>query len=759
MTQSRPTNPIPLHLWVLKLISYVAASLLFVWPVTGWDGRTAATTAVPLAFALAHYARRFNLRLLPLFAIALAVFGLGLKANQILGGPAWVSNLLGAENVLMAGNVSMFGAMTLAAVFSLRLLAMRFPTMGCVEAAAMMAVVVLSFARHRDSNISQPRLFAEYAFSAGYDPRMILRVIGASTALAVALVLMKTQRVYRTFSATVTLIILVVFSFELANVWFPDHEQDKKPPIKQPDEEGQNQQNNNNQNNNNQNNNNQNNNNQNNNNQNNNQNDKKDDNQNNNKSDEPESLSFAPHDWPKNNKPLAIVNLLDDHRPVSGMFYFRQGAYSYYVKGKLGKASNAAFDADIPRDFPNERQEFPCVPPMEGMHALVPMLISHIQPLPDPLGLTNASVFEPRPNSNPNQFNRTYFVESQVLNSGLLITKFANLPMGNNAWSAEERAYYLAGPQDPRYMQLAEQILAETEFNEKDASLRDLQIVKLATIKRWIEKNVTYSLEADHTRAEDPVASCLFGDRKGFCVHVAHAMTYLCRSIGVPARVAKGFMADAGRPGNGSGILLQEADSHAWCEIYIEGLGWNVMDPALENSDSPPPPAPDQGAQNFFSEQNRTDNDDVDKDPPPSEDERIELPKFTISTVPFMVVLTLLAIYAVKIWRKTAPYFASAKQLHRVFYREAADQLAEAGFVRRFGETREEFAARVSTWAPEFSVLTAAHMRKSTTDNGAMDRAAWLQLKSSLAARIKSHVRPLRRFIGLSNPATCLQVK
>ena len=85
-----------------------------------------------------------------------------------------------------------------------------------------------------------------------------------------------------------------------------------------------------------------------------------------------------------------------------------------------------------------------------------------------------------------------------------------------------------------------------------------------------------------HDKAKDPTA-ILFGDVNqyiGYCVHSAHAAVYLWRSIGIPARIGVGYAVDAEdvNKRRGAGILITNADAHAWPELYLEDIGWVPLD-------------------------------------------------------------------------------------------------------------------------------------------------------------------------------------
>ena len=58
------------------------------------------------------------------------------------------------------------------------------------------------------------------------------------------------------------------------------------------------------------------------------------------------------------------------------------------------------------------------------------------------------------------------------------------------------------------------------------------------------------------------------------CQDFAHVMIAMCRSLKVPARYVSGYLY------NGPKQLLRGAQaSHAWCEVYVPGVGWRGLDP------------------------------------------------------------------------------------------------------------------------------------------------------------------------------------
>jgi transglutaminase-like putative cysteine protease len=86
-----------------------------------------------------------------------------------------------------------------------------------------------------------------------------------------------------------------------------------------------------------------------------------------------------------------------------------------------------------------------------------------------------------------------------------------------------------------------------------------------------------YSLSPGEYRKND-LDEFLFHRRVGFCEHYAASFATLMRLAGIPARVVVGYLGgeynDLGRF-----FLVRQADTHAWCEVWLPDSGWTRADP------------------------------------------------------------------------------------------------------------------------------------------------------------------------------------
>lgn len=98
-------------------------------------------------------------------------------------------------------------------------------------------------------------------------------------------------------------------------------------------------------------------------------------------------------------------------------------------------------------------------------------------------------------------------------------------------------------------------------------------------MERWLGEHVTYSLDAPvPPPGTDSVDHFLFESRQGFCEQISSSLAVMLRSLGVPARIATGYV--PGERDAVSGTWISRAsDAHAWVEVYFPSVGWQAFDP------------------------------------------------------------------------------------------------------------------------------------------------------------------------------------
>lgn len=138
-------------------------------------------------------------------------------------------------------------------------------------------------------------------------------------------------------------------------------------------------------------------------------------------------------------------------------------------------------------------------------------------------------------------------------------------------------ARYTALPDDvpPRVAQLAREVVGLASETATDAAPTPYDQAR--ALEAFL-RQYPYSLDVGLPPPDgDMVDYFLFDLQTGFCDYYATAMVVMARSLGLPARLAIGFLP---QPPNDTGQqVLRQLDSHSWAEVYFAGYGWVEFDP------------------------------------------------------------------------------------------------------------------------------------------------------------------------------------
>lgn len=137
----------------------------------------------------------------------------------------------------------------------------------------------------------------------------------------------------------------------------------------------------------------------------------------------------------------------------------------------------------------------------------------------------------------------------------------------------------LAGPSISVVTRIAEQVTAgaTTDYD---------RVVRLQT---WFRNTggFSYSLAPAGGSGMPQLVRFLTTDKVGYCEQFAAAMAVMARSLGIPARVAVGFLAPQKQP-DGRYSYTSD-DLHSWPEIYFSGSGWVRFEPTPALRTGQPP--------------------------------------------------------------------------------------------------------------------------------------------------------------------------
>jgi transglutaminase-like putative cysteine protease len=103
---------------------------------------------------------------------------------------------------------------------------------------------------------------------------------------------------------------------------------------------------------------------------------------------------------------------------------------------------------------------------------------------------------------------------------------------------------------------------------------------KAAALEQFLR---TYSINYDIAAAppkQDSVEYFLFDVEEGYFDYHASAMVVMLRSLGIPARIAVGYVIrGTDRVPQTNVYIVREANAFAWPEVYFPGLGWVEFNP------------------------------------------------------------------------------------------------------------------------------------------------------------------------------------
>ena len=120
----------------------------------------------------------------------------------------------------------------------------------------------------------------------------------------------------------------------------------------------------------------------------------------------------------------------------------------------------------------------------------------------------------------------------------------------------------------PEITELAETITEGLEYDYEKA---------LALIEYFQTNDFVYDLEY-YPRDKSP-EYFLFTSKRGSCSDYATAFTLMARAVGLTVRYAEGYVPEAGE--KPLTYVIKTKNSHAYPEVYIPNLGWEVFEPTV----------------------------------------------------------------------------------------------------------------------------------------------------------------------------------
>lgn len=100
---------------------------------------------------------------------------------------------------------------------------------------------------------------------------------------------------------------------------------------------------------------------------------------------------------------------------------------------------------------------------------------------------------------------------------------------------------------------------------------------KALALQEFFRDTARFRYDTSVDPTGDDSVSVFLDDEAGFCVHFATAFAIIARSIGLPSRIAVGFL--PGTESENGAYVVRGGDAHTWPEVYFEGAGWVRFEP------------------------------------------------------------------------------------------------------------------------------------------------------------------------------------
>ncbi len=173
-------------------------------------------------------------------------------------------------------------------------------------------------------------------------------------------------------------------------------------------------------------------------------------------------------------------------------------------------------------------------------------------------GSYRVSALIPLDGNDPGLRNKTALRQASTTYPEDIKTLYMQRPgtdiLGPNAQALEDKIRSMAVADNP--YDIADAAVKELQSSDfrYDTDIRDLQCQQLSTVE------------------------CFATFKRGFCQYYAATMAVILRDLGIPTRIAQGFL-----PGtmdtSGAHETILSSKAHAWVEVYFPGYGWVEFDP------------------------------------------------------------------------------------------------------------------------------------------------------------------------------------
>jgi transglutaminase-like putative cysteine protease len=165
-----------------------------------------------------------------------------------------------------------------------------------------------------------------------------------------------------------------------------------------------------------------------------------------------------------------------------------------------------------------------------------------------------------------------------TLTPGLIYTVISEVSDASSEMLRQAAGPY---PQDikERYMRLPEMSPEVENLARRITADKTNEYDRVVALDNYLRDNFAYDINCPRQgNDENTVEFFLFRQKRGYCEHFSTALAVMCRSIGIPARIAVGYATGELNPLTGY-YEVSARDAHAWVEVYFPIYGWIPFDP------------------------------------------------------------------------------------------------------------------------------------------------------------------------------------
>jgi transglutaminase-like putative cysteine protease len=169
------------------------------------------------------------------------------------------------------------------------------------------------------------------------------------------------------------------------------------------------------------------------------------------------------------------------------------------------------------------------------------------------------------------------------LTPGLIYTVISEVSDATPDMLAQASGPYPKGVKE-RYLKLPAMSPEVENLASRITAGKTNEYDRVVALQDYLRDNFKYDLNSPvQKNDENSVEFFLFRQKSGSCEHFSTALAVLCRSIGIPSRLAVGYATGEFNPLTGY-YEVSARDAHAWVEVCFPEYGWIPFDPTPGSS-------------------------------------------------------------------------------------------------------------------------------------------------------------------------------